>query len=92
MFTIEERDQLIAGTLRTQGQRNCIEALDGIETERDIVVTELIYQDGDGVELFVFGIHVGSGGACVGEYVWGGEGGRNSREEKKKKRAREKRA
>jgi hypothetical protein len=36
--TVQEWDQFISRPLRAQGQRNCREPLDGIKTEKDIIV------------------------------------------------------
>jgi hypothetical protein len=39
-LTIKEGDQLIAGALSTQSKGNGREAVDGIESEQDVVVLE----------------------------------------------------
>lgn len=57
IVTTEERNQLVSSTLWSQSQGDGVQSLDGVETKADIVVTELIYQDRNRVQLFAFGIH-----------------------------------
>jgi hypothetical protein len=54
--TVEEGNEFVAGALWSEGESDGVEALDGVEPEGDVVVTELVDEDGDRVELY-FRIH-----------------------------------
>jgi hypothetical protein len=61
-LTIKKGDQLIAGALRTQSEGNGRKAVDGIESEQDVVVLQFVDQHGDGVKLIVGVCRVSHGG------------------------------
>jgi hypothetical protein len=51
--TVQEGNQLLPCPFRAQRKGDCVQAVDGIQAQNDIVVLQFVDKDGDWVELVV---------------------------------------
>lgn len=58
-LTVEEGYELVPCALRAQCESYGVETVDGIQSQDDIVVLQLVDEDSDWVELVVLCVHGG---------------------------------